>query len=115
MSITFKENRIYISCIKLTDIMEYIIFKIFIFCMFIILGVLIFGLIQWIFRNAKLCYQHIEWKIKILIIIPISALIIPWLLFQTLISKGYTELIIAIIIGSIGSYYIFEKEEKNEI
>ena len=96
--------------------MEHIIFKIFIFCMFIILGVLIFGLIRWIFGNIKLCYQHIELKIKILIIFPISALIIiPWLLVQTLISKGYTELIIAIIIGSIGSHYIFGNEDKNEI
>jgi len=96
--------------------MEQVIFKIFIFCMFIILGVLIFGLIKWIFGNLKLCHQHIDWKIKILIIFPISALvIIPWLLLQTLIQNGYTELIIAIIIGSIGSHYIFRNVEKNEI
>ena len=96
--------------------MEHIIFKIFIFCMFIILGVLFFSFIRWIFRKAKFCYQHIELKIKILIIFPISALIIiPCLLIQTLISKGYTELIIAIIIGSIGSHYIFGNEDKNEI
>ena len=84
--------------------------------MFIILGVLIFGLIRWIFGNIKLCYQHIDWKIKMLIIFPLSALIIiPWFLFQTLILKGYIELIIAIILGSIGSHYIFGNEEKNEI
>ena len=84
--------------------------------MFIILGVLILGLLKWIFGNLKLCYQHISWKIKILIIFPLSALIIiPWFLFQTLIFKGYVELIMAIILGSIGSHYIFGDEEKNEI
>ena len=94
--------------------MEHIIFKIFIFCMFIILGVLIFGLLKWIFEKMELCYKHIDLKIKILIIFPISALIItPWLLIQTLILNGYTELIMAIMIGSVGSHYIFGNEEKN--
>ena len=84
--------------------------------MFVILGVLIFGLVRWFFKTLKLFYLHIDWKIKILIIFPLSAvIIIHWLLFQTLILKGYTELIIAIILGSIGSYYIFGNEEKNEI
>ena len=84
--------------------------------MFVILGVLIFGLIRWFYKYLKLFYLHIDWKIKILIIFPLSALIIiPRLLFQTLILKGYTELIIAIILGSIGSHYIFGDEEKNEI
>ena len=92
------------------------IFKIFIFCMFIILGVLIFGLIRWLFTHVKLCYKNIDWKIKLLIIFPLGVLIaIPTLLVQTLILKGYTELIIAIIVGSIGSHYIFGNEEKNEI
>ena len=96
--------------------MEHIIFKIFIFCMFVILGVLTFGIIRCFFKYLKLFYLHIDWKIKILIIFPLSALIIiPWLLFQILILKGYTELIIAIILGSIGSHYIFGNEEKNEI
>jgi len=94
--------------------MEHIIFKIFIFCMFIILGVLIFGLLKWIFEQIKLFYRQIDFKIKILIIFPISALIIiPWLLIQTLILNGYTELIIAIMVGSVGSYYIFGNEEIN--
>ena len=96
--------------------MEQVIFKIFTFCMFIILGVLIYGLMRWVFENLKLCYQHIDLKIKILIIFPISALIIiPWLLLQTLMQNGYTELIIAIIIGSIGSHYIFRNDAKNEM
>ena len=82
--------------------------------MFIILGVLIFGFLKWIFEQIKLCYKHIDLKIKILIILPIIALIIiPWLLIQTLILNGYSELIIAIIIGSVGSHYIFGNEEKN--
>ena len=84
--------------------------------MFVILGVLIFGLLRLFFKYLKLFYLHIDWKIKILIIFPLSAIIIiPFLLFQTLIQKGYTELIIAIILGSIGSYYIFGNKEKNEI
>ena len=84
--------------------------------MFVILGVLIFGLIRWLFKYLKQFFLHIDWKIKILIIFPLSALvIIAWFLFHTLILKGYTELIIAIILGSIGSYYIFSNEEKNEI
>ena len=82
--------------------------------MFIILGVLIFGLFKWIFEQTKLCYKHIDLKIKILIIFPISALIIiPCLLVQNLILNGYAELIIAIIIGSVGCHYIFGNEEKN--
>jgi len=82
--------------------------------MFIILGVLIFGLLKWIFEQIKLCYKHIDLRIKMLIIFPISAvIIIPWLLIQTLILNGYTELIMAIMIGSVGSYYIFGNEEKN--
>ena len=82
--------------------------------MFIILGVLIFGLLKWIFEQIKLCYKHTDLKIKILIIFPISTLIIiPWLLIQTLILNGYTELIISIMIGSIGSHYIFGNDEKN--
>ena len=82
--------------------------------MFIILGVLIFGFLKWIFEQIKLCYKHIDLKIKILIIFPISALIIiPSLLIQTLILNSYTELIIAIMIGSVGSHYIFGNEEKN--
>ena len=82
--------------------------------MFIILGVLIFGLLKWIFEQIKLCYKHTNLKIKILIIFPTSALtIITWLIIQTLILNGYTELIIAIIIGSVGSHYIFGNEEKN--
>ena len=82
--------------------------------MFIILGVLIFGLLKWIFEQIKLCYKHIDLKIKILIIFPIIVLIIiPWLLIQTLILNGYTELIMAILIGSVGSHYIFGNEEKN--
>ena len=82
--------------------------------MFIILGVLIFGLLKWIFEQTKLCYKHIDLKIKILIIFPIIVLIIiPWLLIQNLILNGYTELIMAIMIGSVGSHYIFGNEEKN--
>ena len=56
--------------------MEHIIFKIFIFCMFIILGVLIFGLLKWIFEQIKLCYKHIDFLILILFIFAIIVIII---------------------------------------
>ena len=102
--------------IKLIDMIEEVIFNIFIFCMFIILGVLFFGLLKWIYGYLKLCYKHNNWKFKILVIFPISSLItIPLLLAQALIQKGYIELIIAIVIGSIGSHYIFKSDDKNDI
>ena len=95
---------------------EEVIFNIFIFCMFIILGVLFFGLLKWIYGYFKLCYQHNNLTFKILAIFPISFLIIiPLLLAQALIQKGYIELIIAIIIGSLGSHYIFKSDDKNDI
>ena len=96
--------------------MEYTIFKIFIFCMFVIFGVLILGLLKWILKFVKLCYQHILWKVKVLIVFPISILIIIlWLIIKNSLEKGQPELLIAIMIGCIGSYYIFKDEESNQI
>ena len=96
--------------------MESTIFNIFVFCMFIVLGVLILGLLKWILKYIKLCYQHVLWRIKILIILPINILIIIlWLIIKNSFEKGQPELLIAIMIGCIGSHYIFKDEERNQI
>ncbi len=96
--------------------MESTIFKIFVFCMFIVFGVLILGLLKWILEYIKLCYQHVLWRIKILIILPINILIIIlWLIVENLFEKNQLELLIAIIIGCIGSHYIFKDEEGDQI
>tara|TARA_B100000989_G_scaffold291837_1_gene266886 strand:+ start:1795 stop:2079 length:285 start_codon:yes stop_codon:yes gene_type:complete len=94
--------------------MEIVIFKIFVFCMFIVLGVLILGLLKWIFKFVKLCYQHIFWKIRVLIIFPLSILIfIFWLIIESSFRKDQPELLIAIILGCVGSHYIFKDQENN--
>ena len=94
--------------------MEIVIFKIFVFCMFIVLGVLILGLLKWIFKLVKLCYQHIFWKIRVLIIFPLSILIfIFWLIIESSFRKDQPELLIAIILGCVGSHYIFKDQENN--
>ena len=94
--------------------MEIVIFKIFVFCMFIVLGVLILGLLKWIFKFVKLCYQHIFWKIRVLIIFPLSILIfIFWLIIESSFRKDQLELLIAIILGCVGSHYIFKNQENN--
>ena len=96
--------------------MEYTIFKIFIFCMFVIFGVLIFNLLKWILKFVKLFYQHVLWKVKVLIVLPISILIIILLLIiENALEKGRPVLLIAIILGCIGSHYIFKDEESNQI
>ena len=96
--------------------MESTIFKIFVFCMFVVLGVLILGLLKWILKYIKLCYQHVLWRVKILIIFPIIILIIIlWLIVENLFEKNHLELLIAIIIGCIGSHYIFKDEQGDQI
>ena len=82
--------------------------------MFIVLGVLILGLLKWIFKFVKLCYQHIFWKIRVLIIFPLSILIfIFWLIIESSFRKDQPELLIAIILGCVGSHYIFKDHENN--
>lgn len=93
--------------------MEQIIFQIFIFCMFIIFGVLVLYFLTWILKYVRLCFDHKSWMIRILIIFPLSILFyIPCLVTYILTTKGYTELLIAILTGCIGSYYLFKDDEK---
>ena len=42
-------------------------------------------------------------------------IIIIWLIIKNSLEKGQTELLIAIMIGCIGSHYIFKDEESNQI
>ncbi len=92
--------------------MEQIIFQIFIFCMFIIFGVLILYFLNWIWKYFKICFDHKSWMIRILMIFPLSILLsIPCFIIYIFTIKGYIELLIAILIGCIGSYYIFKDDE----
>ena len=92
--------------------MEQIIFQIFIFCMFIIFGVLILNFLNWIWKYFKIFFDNKFWMIRILIIFPLSVVLsIPCLIIYILSTKGYVELLIAILIGCIGSYYIFKDDE----
>ena len=93
--------------------MEQTIFQIFIFCMFIIFGVLILYFLNWIWKYFRLFFDHKSWMMKILTIVPLSFLLfIPYFLIYMLITQGYIEFLIAILIGCIGSYYIFKEDEK---
>ena len=100
---------------KLTNkIMEDTIFKIFVFCMFIVLGVLILGILKWLFKYTKLFHQHHLWGVRVLIIFPIIVLIIiPIIIVEYLFRKDHPELLIAIMVGCVGSYYIFKELENN--
>ena len=91
--------------------MENTIFNIFAFCMFIVFGVLILGLLKGVIKYVKLCYRHVLWRVKILMILPLSiALVIIWQIIEYSFEKGRPELLIAIILGCIGSHYIFKDE-----
>ena len=92
--------------------MEQIIFQILIFCMFIIFGVLILYFINWIWKYFKICFDHKSLMIRILMIFPLSILLsIPCFIIYIFTIKGYKELLIAILIGCIGSFYIFKDDE----
>ena len=96
--------------------MEDLIFHIFVFCTFIVFGVLILGLFKWVLKYVKLCFQHVLYRVKVLIIIPLSILlVIIWLIIEKSFEKNQLELLIAIIIGCIGSHYIFKDEEGDQI
>ena len=77
--------------------------------MFIVFGVLILGLFKWVLKYVKLCYLHVLWRVKVLIILPLSILlVIIWLIIEKSFEKNHPELLIAIILGCIGSHYIFK-------
>jgi hypothetical protein len=89
--------------------MEDLIFKIFIFCMFIIMGVLLLGFFKYLFKYFKLFISNRLWMIKILSIFPLLCLVsVNYIIVLEIIENRKPELIIAILLGSLGSHFIFK-------
>ena len=89
--------------------MEDLIFKIFIFCMFIIMGVLLLGFFKYLFKYSKVFISNRLWMIKILSIFPLLCFIsVNYIIVLGIIENRKPELIIAILLGSLGSYFIFK-------
>jgi hypothetical protein len=89
--------------------MEDLIFKIFIFCMFIIMGVLLLGFFKYLFKYSKVFISNRLWMIKILSIFPLLCLVsVNYIIVLEIIENRKPELIIAILLGSLGSHFIFK-------
>jgi len=89
--------------------MEDLIFKIFIFCMFIIMGVLLLGFFKYLFKYSKVFISNRLWMIKILSIFPLLCFIsVNYIIVLGIIENRKPELIIAILLGSLGSHFIFK-------
>ena len=92
--------------------MEEFIFNIFIFCMTIITGVILLEPYKWLFNKAKICIRSPLLTIKILSILPtLSFVVINYLIIINMIDYKKPELIIAILIGVLGSFFIFKNED----
>jgi len=90
--------------------MEDFIFKIFIFCMFIIMGVLLLGFFKYLFKYSKVFISNRLWMIKILSIFPLLCLVsVNYIIVLEIIENRKPELIIAILLGSLGSHFIFKE------
>lgn len=92
--------------------MEDFIFNIFIFCMTIIIGVILLEPYKWLFNKAKICIRSPLLSIKILSILPtLSFVVINYLIIVNLIEYKKTELLIAILLGVAGSFFIFKNDD----
>lgn len=92
--------------------MEDFIFNIFIFCMTIIIGVILLEPYKWLFNKAKICIRSPLLSIKILSILPtLSFVVINYLIIVNLIEYNKTELLIAILLGVAGSFFIFKNDD----
>ena len=92
--------------------MEDLIFDIFIFCMTIIMGVILLEPYKWLFNKAKICMRSPLLTLKILSILPtLSFIVINYLIIINMIDYKKPELIIAILIGVVGSFFIFKNED----
>ena len=92
--------------------MDDLIFDIFIFCMTIIMGVIVLQPYKWLFNKAKICIRSPLLTIKILSILPtLSFVVINYLIIINMIDYKKPELIIAILIGVVGSFFIFKNED----
>ena len=94
--------------------MEDLIFKIFIFCMIIIMGVLLLGFFKYLFKYFKLFILNPSWMIKSFSIFPSLCFIgINYLIILKLLEYNKIELLFAILVGITGSYFIFKDDEVN--
>ena len=92
--------------------MEDLIFDIFIFCMTIIMGVILLEPYKWLFNKAKICMRSPLLTLKILSILPtLSFVVINYLIIINMIDYKKPELIIAILMGIAGSFFIFKNED----
>ena len=92
--------------------MEEFIFNIFIFCMTIITGVILLEPYKWLFNKAKICIRSPLLTIKILSILPtLSFVVMNYLVIVNLIEYKKTELIIGILLGVVGSFFIFKNDD----
>ena len=94
--------------------MEDLIFKIFIFCMIIIMGVLLLGFFKYLFKYFKLFILNPSWMIKSFSIFPSLCFIgVNYLIIIKLLEYNKIELLFAILVGITGSYFIFKDDEVN--
>jgi len=94
--------------------MENLIFKIFIFCMIIIMGVLLLGFFKYLFKYFKLFILNPSWMIKSFSIFPSLCFIgVNYLIIIKLLEYNKIELLFAILVGITGSYFIFKDDEVN--
>ena len=92
--------------------MEDLIFDIFIFCMTIIMGVILLEPYKWLFNKAKIFIRSPLLTIRILSILPtLSFVVINYLIIVNLIEYKKPELIIGILMGIAGSFFIFKNED----
>ena len=92
--------------------MEDFIFDVFVFCMTIITGVILLEPYKWLFKKAKICIRSSSLTIRILSILPtLSFVVINYLIVINLIEYKKPELIIAILLGVAGSFFIFKNDD----
>ena len=92
--------------------MEDFIFDVFVFCMTIITGVILLEPYKWLFKKAKICIRSSSLTIRILSILPtLSFVVMNYLIIVNLIEYKKPELIIGILLGVVGSFFIFKNDD----
>ena len=80
--------------------------------MTIIAGVILLEPYKWLFNKAKICIRSPLLTIKILSILPtLSFVVMNYLVIVNLIEYKKTELIIGILLGVVGSFFIFKNDD----
>ena len=89
--------------------MEDLIFEIFIFCMLIILGVLLLGLLKFLLKHFRMFISNPSFVVKMLSIFMCLCFIgINYIFILKLLEYSKPELIIAVFLGGLGSHFIFQ-------